>query len=133
MTGITCLIDAAARARFREQGYLVIPGVLDERQQALGHRVVAAMLTAEPPPAGHTGPYFLWPRFAVPGECGHDHGLLRYHLRTLPRQTGRPTAVIAHTVKGKGVSFMEGTLTWHYKSPGDGELTQALEELRCGA
>ena len=79
MTGITCLIDAAARARFREQGYLVIPGVLDERQQALGHRVVAAMLTAEPPPAGHTGPYFLWPRFAVPGECGHDHGLLRFY------------------------------------------------------
>jgi transketolase len=64
---------------------------------------------------------------------GHDHGLLRYHLRTLPRQPGRPTAVIAHTVKGKGVSFMEGTLTWHYKSPGDGELTQALQELRCGA
>ncbi len=64
---------------------------------------------------------------------GHDHGLLRYHLRTLPRQPGRPTVVIAHTVKGKGVSFMEGTLTWHYKSPGDAELAKALVELRCGA
>ena len=72
-------IDKAARAEFRERGYLVVPGVLDERQLALGRRVVAAMLTAEPPPAGHTGPYFLWPRFAPAGECGHDHGLLRFY------------------------------------------------------
>jgi phytanoyl-CoA dioxygenase PhyH len=75
MTGI----DKAALAEFREQGYVVIPGVLDERQLALGRRVVAAMLTAEPPPAGQPGPYFLWPRFALPGECGHDHGLLRFY------------------------------------------------------
>jgi hypothetical protein len=72
-------IDKAALAEFREQGYLVVPGVLDERQLALGRRVVAAMLTAEPPPVGHTGPYFLWPRLAPAGECGHDHGLLRFY------------------------------------------------------
>ena len=40
-----------------------------------------------------------------------------------------PTAVIARTVKGKGVSFMEHQLAWHYRSPGDRELALALAEL----
>jgi hypothetical protein len=75
MTGIT----PAQLAAFREQGFVVIPGVLDDRQLACGRRTVAAMLTAEPPPSRHTGPYFLWPRFAPPGEGGHDHGLLRLY------------------------------------------------------
>jgi hypothetical protein len=84
MTPVTSLIDKAALAAFRERGFVVIPGVLDDRQLALARRTVAAMLFAEPPPAGHTGPYFLWPRFAAPrfdgpGECGHDHGLLRFY------------------------------------------------------
>ena len=56
MTGITSAIGSAARAAFREQGFVVIPGVLDDRQLACGRRTVAAMLTAEPPPAGHRGP-----------------------------------------------------------------------------
>lgn len=38
-------------------------------------------------------------------------------------------AIVAHTVKGKGVSFMENQLLWHYKSPSDEQLEQALEEL----
>jgi hypothetical protein len=84
MTGITGSIDDAALAAFREQGFVVIPGVLDERQLACGRRTVSAMLTADPPPARHTAPYFLWPRFTappfdVPGEGGHDHGLLRLY------------------------------------------------------
>jgi hypothetical protein len=84
MTGITSAIGEAERATYREQGFVLIPGALDERQLACGHRTVTAMLTAQPPPAGHTGPYFLWPRFDspgldVPGEGGHDHGLLRFY------------------------------------------------------
>jgi hypothetical protein len=75
MTGIT----PAQLAAFREQGFVVITDVLDSRQLACGRRTVAAMLTAEPPPARHAGPYFLWPRFALPGEGGHDHGLLRFY------------------------------------------------------
>ena len=75
MSGIT----STELALFREQGFIVIPGVLDDRQVACGRRTAAAMLTAEPPPPGHTGPYFLWPRFAVQGEGGHDHGLLRLY------------------------------------------------------
>ena len=74
MTGIT----STELALFREQGFVVVPGVLDDRQIACARRTVAAMLTAEPPSPGHTGPYFLWPRFAAPGEGGHDHGLLRF-------------------------------------------------------
>ncbi|MCI1965465.1 MAG: transketolase [Oscillospiraceae bacterium] len=41
----------------------------------------------------------------------------------------RPTAIIAHTVKGKGVSFMEDRLEWHYKSPDDEQFSAAMEEL----
>lgn len=40
-----------------------------------------------------------------------------------------PKAVIAHTVKGKGVSFMEDRLEWHYKSPNDEQCSTALKEL----
>jgi transketolase len=40
-----------------------------------------------------------------------------------------PTAVIAHTIKGKGVSFMEDRLEWHYKSPNDEQSCAALSEL----
>jgi transketolase len=42
---------------------------------------------------------------------------------------GRPTAIIAHTVKGKGVSFMENKLEWHYRSPSDEQLVAALAEI----
>jgi hypothetical protein len=71
-------ISAEQRAEFRERGFVVIPAVLDDHQLARGRRTVAAMLTAEPPPTRHTGPYFLWPRFAH--EDGHAHGLLRFYL-----------------------------------------------------
>ena len=42
---------------------------------------------------------------------------------------GKPSMIIAHTVKGKGVSFMENNLAWHYKSPNNDELLVALSEL----
>jgi transketolase len=42
---------------------------------------------------------------------------------------GSPVAVVAHTVKGKGVSFMENDYSWHSRVPTDEELQQALEEL----
>lgn len=45
------------------------------------------------------------------------------------RKTKKPCAIIAHTVKGKGVSFMENKLEWHYKSPNETELDIALKEL----
>ena len=43
---------------------------------------------------------------------------------------GVPSAIIAHTVKGKGVSFMENQVGWHGKAPNDDEYAAAMEELR---
>ncbi|MDA2912739.1 transketolase [Acidobacteriia bacterium AH_259_A11_L15] len=61
---------------------------------------------------------------------GHDFGQIESALRDIPFETHRPGCIIAHTVKGKGVSFMEDKLAWHYKAPNDEELRQALVELR---
>ena len=43
--------------------------------------------------------------------------------------TGRPKAILAHTVKGKGVSFMENQVGWHGKAPNEEQRAQALKEL----
>jgi len=42
---------------------------------------------------------------------------------------GQPTAIVAHTIKGKGVSFMENVVGWHGKAPSQDELAQAIREL----
>ncbi len=47
--------------------------------------------------------------------------------------SGKPTMIIAHTIKGKGVSFMEGSLKYHGKSPNDAEYQLAISELEEGA
>lgn len=44
-------------------------------------------------------------------------------------KTGKPTAIIAHTIKGKGVSFMEDDNNWHYRIPNEDEIIAAREEL----
>ncbi|CAN5718633.1 transketolase [soil metagenome] len=72
-------------------------------------------------------------RWAVREIDGHDYGQIEDALTNVPLEPGRPTAIIAHTVKGKGVSFMEGQLAWHYKSPSAELLEQALEELETTA
>lgn len=59
---------------------------------------------------------------------GHHHPQIEHALRGAP-EGGKPTVIIAHTVKGKGVSFMENKLEWHYKSPTREQLKQALSEL----
>jgi transketolase len=60
---------------------------------------------------------------------GHDIKALDDVLSGIPAVPGRPTAVIAHTIKGKGVSFMENRLEWHYRSPSDEQLAAALAEV----
>jgi transketolase len=62
---------------------------------------------------------------------GHDHNQLIQVLQTVPWQPGRPSVVIAHTVKGKGVSFMENKVEWHYRSPSPELLEKALDELEA--
>lgn len=50
-------------------------------------------------------------------------------LKALTYQSSKPVAIIANTIKGKGVSFMENRLEWHYKSPNDEQLKLALQEI----
>lgn len=59
---------------------------------------------------------------------GHDHESLRQAL-TIPSNRGKPTCVIAHTVKGKGVSFMQHSVLWHYRTARGEEFTAAEREL----
>jgi transketolase len=60
---------------------------------------------------------------------GHDLGALDRAFSGLPFEAGRPSCIVAHTVKGKGVSYMEDKLRWHYSAPKGEELTQALAEV----
>jgi transketolase len=59
---------------------------------------------------------------------GHDYAALTKAL-TDPPDTGKPTFVIANTIKGRGVSFMENVVKWHHGVPSEAELKQALNEL----
>ncbi|ROR93035.1 transketolase [Nocardioides aurantiacus] len=58
---------------------------------------------------------------------GHDHLALVEAMG--PSTTGKPVAIVADTVKGKGVSFMEDRVEWHHKVPTDEQVVAALEEL----
>ncbi len=60
---------------------------------------------------------------------GHDHAQLRGALSAPPDPAGRPSLVIARTVKGQGVDFMERSLAWHYKSPSAEQLVEALSQV----
>ncbi len=63
-------------------------------------------------------------------ECdGHDHQSLSDAFDHAERSVDRPVAIIAHTIKGKGVSFMEANHAWHAKVPSEQELNEALAEL----
>lgn len=63
---------------------------------------------------------------------GHNISQIQSALESIPAMPGKPTVLLAHTVKGKGVSFMEDQLMWHYKSPSDEQLQRALQELESG-
>lgn len=60
---------------------------------------------------------------------GHSHGDIAAACASVPLRRGRPSVLLAHTVKGKGVSYMEDQLAWHYRSPNDEQLITALAEL----
>ena len=60
---------------------------------------------------------------------GHSMSELTAAFARTPTDSGRPLAVVAHTVKGKGVSFMEDDNNWHYRIPTTDEVKQAHREL----
>jgi transketolase len=61
---------------------------------------------------------------------GHDLSQLIAAFDEAKRVKGKPTAIIAHTIKGKGVSFMENNVDFHGKAPTPAEMEKALEELK---
>lgn len=62
---------------------------------------------------------------------GHDHFEIESKIYSIREKKGQPTVVIAHTTKGKGVSFMENSVLWHYRIPKDEEFEAALCELEA--
>ena len=68
--------------------------------------------------------------WAVREINGHNLGEIEEALSKVPLEEGRPSCIIAHTIKGKGVSFMENRLLWHYRSPQGEEYEAALAELK---
>jgi transketolase len=71
--------------------------------------------------------------WAVKEVDGHDHAALSTALDAGSWPTGKPAMLIAHTVKGKGVSFMENRVEWHYRNPTPELLAQAVAEIGEGA
>ncbi len=67
--------------------------------------------------------------FAVRTVNGHDLDDLTGVLSTTPFETGRPSLVLARTVKGKGISFIENAADWHHHVPSDAEYVAAMQEL----
>jgi transketolase len=60
---------------------------------------------------------------------GHKHEHIKNACLGLPFSQGKPSCIIAHTIKGKGVSFMENSVLWHYRTARGGEYEAALKEL----
>jgi transketolase len=60
---------------------------------------------------------------------GHNHSELKKVLSKKNKILDKPKVVVAHTIKGKGVSFMENKVEWHYKHPTDNQFKQALKEI----
>jgi transketolase len=67
--------------------------------------------------------------WAVQEIDGHDHLSIKKACLQIPFNTGKPSCIIAHTTKGKGVSFMENSVLWHYRSAQAEEYDNALQEL----
>jgi transketolase len=74
-----------------------------------------------------------WTAFgwAVREVDGHNCEALYAALAAAPFAPGKPSCLLAHTVKGKGVSFMENSVLWHYRIPRGAEFDAALAELEA--
>lgn len=72
-----------------------------------------------------------WSTFgwAVQEVDGHDHNQIRKALSI--KASGKPVCTIAHTIKGKGISFMENNILWHYRAPQGDDYVNAIKELEA--
>jgi transketolase len=70
--------------------------------------------------------------FATREVDGHDVVALETMLASLPLRPGRPTVLVCHTVKGKGIAYAEGNLNWHHKNSfKEGEIDQMLKAIEA--
>ncbi len=90
---------------------------LDTVANTIGLEPLAAKLQA-----------FGW---AVKEVDGHNLADLQSHLMTTPWVSQKPSVLLAHTIKGKGVSYMENKVEWHYKTPTREQLDQAIAEIEA--
>ena len=70
--------------------------------------------------------------FNVINIDGHNYDEIRNALKTARETKGKPTAIIAKTIKGKGVSFMENKVEWHGSAPKEEQAREAIKELTGG-
>lgn len=68
--------------------------------------------------------------FHVQNVNGHDFDEIAAAVDAAKAAKGMPSVIVAHTTKGKGISFMENQVGWHGKAPNEEEYNQAMEELR---
>ena len=61
---------------------------------------------------------------------GHNHDLIYKACKVAIKEKSKPTMIIANTIKGKGISFMEDNNNWHYRIPSDEEVKLAKKELK---
>ncbi len=61
---------------------------------------------------------------------GHNHNDIKNAFNASAKEKNKPSIVVCKTTKGKGVSFMENEVAWHYKSPNDTELQMAINEIK---
>ncbi|MCR4315437.1 MAG: transketolase [Planctomycetes bacterium] len=73
---------------------------------------------------------FGWHTIVLPN--GHDFGQIQAAFDEAMGVTGKPTMILAHTIKGKGVSFMEGDVGWHGIAPNAEQAKRALDEIENG-
>lgn len=113
--------EAAMFAAHHELANLVV--LIDwNRQQAFGHTTDVLQLDRIED---------RWDSFGwdVHRADGHDVAALENILRRLDYTTGKPHVIIADTICGKGVSYMEGKVAWHYLPMTDDEFRQAITEV----
>ncbi|MBI2664812.1 transketolase [Candidatus Woesearchaeota archaeon] len=80
-------------------------------------------------PLGRKFESFGWHAIRIDG---HDMAAILNALEEAAKAKGKPTAIIADTIKGKGVSFMEGQPKWHGKAPDAEQLKKAIAEIENG-
>jgi transketolase len=116
--------ESALISSHNELGNLVV--IIDRnRIQSLGFTEDTLVLE----PLSKKWESFGWEVISIDG---HDHPEIHNALKlSMKLERTRPLCIIANTVKGKGVDFMENSVDWHYKSPNDDQMNEAIHQIEA--